>query len=168
MQTVFYNTALHEIAHALGYNISNFQRLGLLESASDVPYNLDDLFPDSGSSANRWYYVGEKGVEQYLQSYPEDFLSETISQDRYLMETYGASGSFGAHLSSVLGTYYLYLNQRDGMTYSISPKFEATITPMTLGVLEIWAIWSIMITLIRSHFRSPNILPQRLSARLSS
>lgn len=136
VQTVFYNTALHEIAHALGYNISNFQRLGLLESASDVPYNLDDLFPDSGSSANRWYYVGEKGVEQYLQSYPEDFLSETISQDRYLMETYGASGSFGAHLSSVLGTYYLYLNQRDGMTYSISPKFEATITPMTLGVLE--------------------------------
>ena len=75
-------------------------------------------------------------MEQYLQSYPDSFLKETTSPYKYLMETYTASGSFGAHPSSILGTYYLYLNERDGMTYSISPLFEATITPMTLGVLE--------------------------------
>lgn len=133
VQTVFYNTALHEIAHALGYNVSHFQKLGLVELTTDTPYDLDDLF-NEGSSY--YYYVGSNGVEQYLRAFPDDFIVEANAADRYLMETYTASGSFGAHLSSALGTYYLYLNERDGMTYSISPNFEATITPMTLGVLE--------------------------------
>ncbi|MBR0226068.1 MAG: peptidylprolyl isomerase [Thermoguttaceae bacterium] len=134
VKAVFYNTALHEVAHALGYNITHFEKLNLLESSSETPYALDELFDDGSSYF--YHYVGENGVGQYLRAFPDDMLGEATSQDKFLMETYDASGSFGAHPSSVLGTYYLYLNVRDGMTYSISPLFEATITPMTLGVLE--------------------------------
>lgn len=133
IQTVFYNTALHEIGHSLGYNVTHLKALGLLESSSEAPYALDDVFT---SPSTYWYYVGENGVEQYQQTYPDYFLAESTTQSAYLMETYTASGSYASHVSSILGTYYQYLNQRDGMTYAISPNFEATITNMTLGVLE--------------------------------
>ena len=133
VQTVFYNTALHEIAHALGYNVAHFKNLGLVELSTETPYSLDELFAPNSSY---YYYMGENGVREYLESYPYDLLAEATSQDRFLLESYASSGTFGAHPSALLGTYYLYLNQRDGMTYAISPNFEATITPMTLGVLE--------------------------------
>ena len=133
VQKVFYNTALHEMGHSLGYNVTHMREIGIIESTSQTPFGLDDVITNDSSY---WYYVGEKGLENYLETFPEDFVSITGSTDRYVMETYTASGSFGAHPSSALGTYYLYLNQRDGMTYSISPLFEATLTPMTLGVLE--------------------------------
>ena len=133
VQTVFYNTALHEIAHSLGYNVSHFDALGLVELSTETPYSLDELF---APNSQYYYYMGENGVKQYLESYPYDLLAEATSQDRFLLESYTTSGTFGAHPSALLGTYYLYLNQRDGMTFAISPNYEATITPMTLGVLE--------------------------------
>lgn len=133
VKTVFYNTALHEIAHSLGYNVTHFKNLGLVELSTETPYSLDELF---AANSEYYYYMGEHGVEQYLATYPYELLAQSTSQDRFLMETYTTSGTFGAHPSALLGTYYLYLNQRDGMTYAISPNFKATITPMTLGVLE--------------------------------
>ncbi len=133
VQKVFYNTALHEIAHALGYNVTHFNNLGLVDLSTETPFSLDGLFAPNSSY---YYYIGENGVEQYLTSYPSDLIVEAAAQDRFLLESYTPSGTFGAHPSALLGTYYLYLNQRDGMTYAISPNFEATITPMTLGVLE--------------------------------
>ncbi|MBR0224441.1 MAG: fibronectin type III domain-containing protein, partial [Thermoguttaceae bacterium] len=133
VQTVFYNTALHEIAHTLGYNIAHFDKVGLLESSHETPYALDDLF-DSGSSY--YYYVGEKGVEQYRQAFPAAMINQSTTPDKFVMETYTASGSFGAHPSSILATYNLHLNQRDGVNYAISSLFEGTITTTTLGVME--------------------------------
>ncbi|MBQ9874035.1 MAG: hypothetical protein IJM30_06200 [Thermoguttaceae bacterium] len=132
VQTVFYNTALHELAHSFGYNVNHMNATGLIERTSSAPFDLDDVF---SSTSGFWNYIGDKGVERYQETFPEDFRSLS-STNGFLMETYTASGSFGAHLSSVLGTYYLFLNQRDGMNYSISPSFKATITSMTLGVLE--------------------------------
>lgn len=132
VQNVFYNVALHEIAHSLGYNISRMSARGLIESVREKPWGLDDLLT---SSSYFWYYVGENGVAQYRATYPANFTA-VVPGDFYPMETYTAAGSFGAHPSSALGTYYLYINQRDGMNYAISPTFEATITATTLGVLE--------------------------------
>ncbi len=133
VQKVFYNTALHEIAHALGYNVTHLKKLGLVEESTETPFGLDSIFTEPSSFL---YYVGSNGVLQYQNEFSEELLSISHSPDAFPMETYTASGSFGAHLSSALGTYYLYLNQRDGMTYSISPSYEATITPMTLGIMQ--------------------------------
>ena len=103
----------------------------LIESVREKPWGLDDLLT---SSSYFWYYVGENGVAQYRATFPANF-TVVVPGDSYPMETYTANGSFGAHPSSALGTYYLYINQRDGMNYAISPTFEATITATTLGVL---------------------------------
>ncbi|MBQ2037927.1 MAG: fibronectin type III domain-containing protein [Thermoguttaceae bacterium] len=132
VQNVFYNVALHEIAHSLGYNISRMSARGLIESVREKPWGLDGILT---SSSYFWYYVGENGVAQYRATFPANF-TVVVPGDSYPMETYTANGSFGAHPSSALGTYYLYINQRDGMNYAISPTFEATITATTLGVLE--------------------------------
>ena len=59
-----------------------------------------------------------------------------VADGAFLMETFASSGSFGCHISSLYATYYLYLNQRDCMNYAISPNYEATITPVTLGIME--------------------------------
>ena len=133
VQKVFYNTALHEVAHALGYNVTHLKKLGLIEESTEIPFGLDSIFTESSSYI---YYVGANGVLQYQNEFSGEFLSISHTSEAFPMETYTASGSFGAHLSSALGTYYLYLNQRDGMTYSISPSYQATITPITLGIMQ--------------------------------
>lgn len=133
VQKVFYNTALHEVAHALGYNVTHLKKLGLVEESAEIPFGLDSIFTEPSSYI---YYVGANGVLQYQNEFSEEFLSFSPLPESFPMETYTASGSFGAHLSSALGTYYLYLNQRDGMTYSISPSYKATITPITLGIMQ--------------------------------
>lgn len=130
VQTVFFNTALHELAHALGYNLNHLRALGLVESSYDAPYGLDELF-DYNSN---WYYVGEHGVEQYVSTYPE--LASFGNNASFPMETYTASGSFGTHPSSLLATHFFNYNQRDGLNYAISSAYRATITKLTLGVFE--------------------------------
>ncbi|MDO5308123.1 MAG: hypothetical protein Q4G03_01300 [Planctomycetia bacterium] len=133
VQRVFYNTALHEIAHALGYNVTHFNTTGLIETVTTTPFDLNDVF-ESGSTYYRYY--GEKGVQQYYNSFPEYFTSQDSEPNSFLMETYTATGSYGAHPSFILASYYLYLNERDGMSYAIPTNIEVTITSMTLGVLE--------------------------------
>lgn len=130
VQNVFYNTALHEIGHALGYNLTTLQAEGLVVESSDQPLALDDLFND----CNYWVYVGENGVENWLATYPSELTDR--SPLGFVMETASASGTFGTHPSAVYGTFYANIGGRDGMTYSISTSYEATITATTLGVLE--------------------------------
>ncbi|MBR5242781.1 MAG: hypothetical protein IKW13_00970, partial [Thermoguttaceae bacterium] len=130
VQNVFYNTALHELGHALGYNLTTLKAEGLVVSSSDAPLALDALFNDR----DYWVYVGENGVENWLATYPTE-LTDRSSQG-FAMETASASGTFGTHPSAVYGTFYANIGGRDGMTYSISTSYEATISAVTLGVLE--------------------------------
>ena len=136
LQKIFYNTALHEIGHSLGYNVTHFRQTNLIVSSTDAPFGLDSTFATSSGAQNSyWFYVGERGVAKYLETYPATFTA--LGQpNNFPMETYIANGSYGAHPSSALSTYFLYLNQRDGMNYAISANYDATITPMTLAVLE--------------------------------
>lgn len=131
VRTVFYNTALHEMAHALGYNLSFMNKLGLVERSFDAPYDLTSLVT-GGSSY--YYYVGEQGVAEYNALFPQ--LAELGANDRFAMETYSTSGSFGTHPSSIYATYFFNYNQRDGMNYAISGSYRATISSMTLAVLQ--------------------------------
>ena len=136
LQKIFYNTALHEIGHSLGYNVTHFRNANLILKSNDAPFGLDSTFTaTTGAESGYWYYAGQRGVEEYLNAFPETFLA-LGDPDQFPMETYIANGSYGAHPSSALATYYLILDQRDGMNYAISPNYEATITSMTLGVLE--------------------------------
>ncbi len=132
VKKVFYNTALHEISHSLGYNLRYMEALNVIESRLATPEGLEDTL---AQNARYWYYVGQKGVERFQRTFPEEIVS-LIGDDAFLMETYSSSGSFGCHISSLYSTYYLYLNQRDGMNYAISSSYEATLTAVTLGVLE--------------------------------
>ena len=130
VRTVFYNTALHELGHALGYNLTTLKAEGLVVESSDAPLGLDALFNDR----NYWVYVGENGVENWRATYPSELTER--SPLGFAMETASASGTFGTHPSAVYGTFYANVGGRDGMTYSISTSYEATITATTLGVLE--------------------------------
>ena len=130
VQTVFYNTALHELGHALGYNLTTLKAKGLVVESSEAPFDLDALFNDR----DYWVYVGENGVENWRATYPSELTER--SPLGFAMETASASGTFGTHPSAVYGTFYTNVGGRDGMTYSISTSYEATITATTLGVLE--------------------------------
>ncbi|MBQ7813285.1 MAG: hypothetical protein IJ387_02165, partial [Thermoguttaceae bacterium] len=130
VRTVFYNTALHELGHALGYNLTTLKAEGLVVESSEAPLALDDLFNDR----DYWVYVGENGVAHWRATYPSELTDR--SPLGFAMETASASGTFGTHPSAVYGTFYANVGGRDGMTYSISTSFEATITATTLGVLE--------------------------------
>ncbi len=130
VRNVFYNTALHEIGHALGYNLTTLKAEGLVVASSEAPLGLPELFNDD----EYWVYVGENGVENWRETYPSE-LTERSSLG-FAMETASASGTFGTHPSAVYGTFYANIGGRDGMTGSISTSYEATITATTLGVLE--------------------------------
>ena len=130
VRNVFYNTALHELGHALGYNLTTLKAEGLVVESSEPPLDLDDLFNDR----DYWVYVGENGVENWRATYPSDLTERSALG--FAMETASASGTFGTHPSGVYGTFYANIGGRDGMTYSISTSYEATITATTLGVLE--------------------------------
>ena len=130
VQTVFYNTALHELGHALGYNLTTLKADGLLVESSDAPLGLDELF----NEGEYWTYVGKNGVENWRATYPSALVDR--SPLGFAMETASASGTFGTHPSGLYGTFYANIGGRDGMTYSISTSNEATITTTTLGVLE--------------------------------
>lgn len=130
VKTVFYNTALHELGHALGYNLTTLKAEGLVVESSEAPLALDDLFNDR----DYWVYVGENGVENWRETYPSALTER--SPLGFAMETASASGTFGTHPSAAYGTFYANVGGRDGMTYSISTAYEATITATTLGVLE--------------------------------
>jgi hypothetical protein len=132
VQRVFYNTALHEIAHSLGYNLSYMHKLNVIETRMQTPLYLEDTL---AAETHYWYYVGQKGVEQFQKTYPAEITS-MVADGAFLMETFASSGSFGCHISSLYATYYFYLNQRDCMNYAISASYEATITPVTLGIME--------------------------------
>ncbi|MBR4753528.1 MAG: fibronectin type III domain-containing protein [Thermoguttaceae bacterium] len=132
VQKVFYNTALHELSHSFGYNLRYLEARNVIEKRRETPSGLENALSQNTSY---WYYVGENGVEQFQKTYPEEIVS-LIADDAFLMETYSSSGSFGCHISSLYSTYYLYINQRDGMNYAISSSYEATLTAVTLGVLE--------------------------------
>lgn len=130
VQTVFYNTALHELGHALGYNLTTLKAEGLVVESSEAPLGLDELFNDR----DYWVYVGENGVANWRAAYPSELTDR--SPLGFAMETASASGTFGTHPSAVYGTFYANVGGRDGMTYSISTSYETTITATTLGVLE--------------------------------
>ncbi len=130
VRNVFYNTALHELGHALGYNLTTLKAEGLVVESSEAPFGLDDLF----NSRDYWVYVGENGVANWRATYPSELTDR--SPLGFAMETASASGTFGTHPSAVYGTFYANVGGRDGMTYSISTSYEATITATTLGVLE--------------------------------
>ncbi|MBR4834411.1 MAG: hypothetical protein IKU86_08815, partial [Thermoguttaceae bacterium] len=130
LQTVFYNTALHEVGHALGYNLTTLKAEGFVVSSNEAPLDLPDLF----SKGDYWVYVGENGVENWRETYPNGLTERTPLS--FAMETSSKSGTFGTHPSSAYGTFYANIGGRDGMTYSISTSYEATITATTLGVLE--------------------------------
>ncbi|MBR4103658.1 MAG: hypothetical protein IKK39_06305 [Thermoguttaceae bacterium] len=130
LRNVFYNTALHELGHALGYNLTTLKAEGLVVESNDAPLGLDALFNDR----DYWVYVGENGVENWRATYPSELTER--SPLGFAMETASASGTFGTHPSAVYGTFYANVGGRDGMTYSISTSYEATITATTLGVLE--------------------------------
>lgn len=130
VRTVFYNTALHELGHALGYNLTTLKAKGLVVESNEAPLGLGDLF----NNRDYWIYVGEKGVENWRATYPNELTDR--SPLGFAMETASASGTFGTHPSAVYGTFYANIGGRDGMTYSISTAYEATITATTLGVLE--------------------------------
>lgn len=130
VRNVFYNTALHELGHALGYNLTTLKAEGLVVESSEAPLALDDIFNDR----DYWVYVGENGVERWRATYPNELTER--SPLGFAMETASASGTFGTHPSAVYGTFYANVGGRDGMTYSISTTYEATITATTLGVLE--------------------------------
>ena len=132
VQKIFYNTALHELSHSFGYNLRYLETSNVIERRRETPLGLENTL---AQNTTYWYYVGEKGVEKFRQTYPEEIVS-LVGDDAFLMETYSSSGSFGCHISSLYSTYYLYINQRDGMNYAISSSFEATLTAVTLGVLE--------------------------------
>lgn len=131
VRQIFYNTALHEVAHALGYNLTYFRRLNLVEETSAAPYGLTDLLDGSTFC----YYVGENGVNEYYSLYPDE-LTSTGRADAFPMETYTASGSYGTHPSSILATYYFNYAQRDGLNYALSASYTATITSLTLAVFQ--------------------------------
>lgn len=130
VRNVFYNTALHELGHALGYNLTTLKAEGLVVESSDAPLELDALFNDR----YYWFYVGENGVERWRATYPNELTDR--SPLGFAMETASANGTFGTHPSAAYGTFYANIGGRDGMTYSISTTYEATITATTLGVLE--------------------------------
>lgn len=130
VKTVFYNTALHELGHALGYNLTTLKAEGLVVSSSEAPLDLPDLF----NGGDYWVYVGEKGVANWSATYPDELVDR--SPNGFVMETASASGTFGTHPNAVYGTFYANIGGRDGMTYSISTSYEASITATTLGVLE--------------------------------
>ncbi len=132
VRTIFYNTALHELAHAFGYNLSHMQALDIVESSSLAPYGLYELMD---ARSNYWYYVGQRGVAEYLSVFPSS-LTSLGSRSGFVMETYTSSGSFGAHPSAIYSTYFFNYNQRDGMNYAISASYRATITTMTLAVFQ--------------------------------
>jgi len=130
LRNVFYNTALHELGHALGYNLTTLKAEGLVVESSEAPLALDALFNDR----DYMVYVGENGVEHWRATYPSELTER--SPLGFAMETASASGTFGTHPSAAYGTFYANVGGRDGMTYSISTSYEATITATTLGVLE--------------------------------
>lgn len=130
VRNVFYNTALHELGHALGYNLTTLKAEGLVVESSDAPLELESLF----NSRDYWVYVGENGVERWRATYPNELTER--SPLGFAMETASANGTFGTHPSAAYGTFYANIGGRDGMTYSISTTYEATITATTLGVLE--------------------------------
>ena len=129
VRQVFYDLVLHEIAHALGYEPKFLEELGLVQTTRDHPFSQ---MTDEEGFRDYVYYVGTNGVREFNSIFGAG-APFADSGNRFLMETYAQSGTFGAHLSEVYATY---LNLNFDYPPSPSDSSNSCTGPLILMIRE--------------------------------
>ncbi|MGL6226408.1 MAG: fibronectin type III domain-containing protein [Thermoguttaceae bacterium] len=135
-QQQFYDTVLHEIGHALGYNTTQWELSGVLYATQTNPYPgvLNPYNPPS------WYkgylaYTGQNAARELYAIMGQG--SPFCTPNSFMLETISSPGSYGSHISSVYGTYFEFIKQHELMNWQAAEKgISVQLSSVTIGVLE--------------------------------